>query len=193
MSAVSRSAPKFERGFKTWAENTSVSLRDRMDLAPTARLDPFALARYMGVRVLDIRKLPIREEAKVHLCSSAGDEWSALTIRVGTTDAIVLNPSHSPARRVSDVAHELSHLLRRHKPAQIYVDPHINVGMRSFDRVQEDEAIWLSGCLLLPRVALTYAVGQGWDDDYICQYHGVSIQMLNYRRNISGVKKQTYY
>lgn len=192
MSATTKSSQplQFERGFKTWAENTSVSLRDRMSLAPTDSLNPFALARYMGVRVLDINKLPLSEEAKTHLCSPEGDEWSALTVRAGTVDAIILNPSHSPARRVSDMAHELSHLLRQHKPAQIYVDPFIKIGMRSFDRNQEDEANWLSGCLLLPRVVLVHATHKNWNDDFICQHYGVSVQMLKFRRNVSGVGKQ---
>ncbi|MBV9470131.1 MAG: ImmA/IrrE family metallo-endopeptidase [Abitibacteriaceae bacterium] len=185
-----RTTPKFERGFKTWAENTALALRDSLDLGPADPLDTFALADYLEVRVIDIQRLSLPDASREYLCSKSGDEWSALTVRVGGVDAIVLNPRHSTRRQASDMAHELSHILRKHQPAQIFIAPQIPVRMRTFDRAQEDEANWLAGCLLLPRPALLHILIQGWQDETACEYYNVSLQMLRFRRNVSGVDKQ---
>lgn len=187
---TARATPKFERGFKTWAENTALALRDSLNLCSTDPLDTFTLADYMEVRVIDMQRLPVSAATREYLCSASGDEWSAVTVRVGVVDAIVLNPSHSAKRQASDMAHELSHILRKHQPAQIFVAPKIPIRMRTFDHAQEDEANWLAGCLLLPRPALLHILTQGWQDDAACEHYNVSLSMLRFRRNVSGVDKQ---
>lgn len=189
MSATS--SPQFKRGFKTWSENTSLAYRDRLKAKATDPLDVFALAKHLEVRVLDMRKMSLHSDVTTHLCSVIGDEWSAFTVRAGEHDAIVLNPSHSRERRASDMAHELSHIILQHKPAQIYIDPSIEISMRSFDKVQEDEAAWLSGCLLLPRPVLLHVFRHGLSDDEVSRAYAVSQQMLRYRRRVSGTNKQT--
>ncbi len=189
-SSASTREAKFERGFKTWSENIAVSLRERMGLTKIDALAPESLAHYMRVRVLEFSDLPLSLKAKTHLSSPEGDEWSAVTIRCGSTDAIIVNPSHSLARRSSNLAHELSHLLRKHKPAQLFISPNAGIQLRTYESLQEDEADWLTGCLLLPRPALLYCLGQRWDDEAICEHYRVSKALLTYRRNVSGVQKQ---
>lgn len=181
----------FERGFKTWAENVSLSTRERLGVAKVAPLDPDALAAYLEVRVWNPNDVPgLPKETKRYLCSPEGDEWSALAVRVGDVDVVVLNPSHSKARRASDLVHELAHLLRKHKPAQVYISPDTGISIRNFDTTQEDEADWLAGCLLLPRLALTHCLAQKWPDEVICDQYGVSKELLRFRMNVSGAKKQ---
>ena len=190
---MSDKSSQLKRGFKTWAENTSLTYRDRLKIKATAPMNAFALAKHLEVCVLDPRKMfaaGVDAETISHLCSPQGDEWSAFTVCCGDKDAIVLNPSHSRERLASDIAHELSHLILQHKPAQIFIDPSINVSMRHFDKAQENEAAWLSGCLLLPRPALIHIARCGLSDVEITQNYSVSQQMLNYRRQVSGANKQ---
>lgn len=190
---MSDKSSQLKRGFKTWAENTSLSYRDRLKSKATSPINVFALARHLDVRVLDLRKMleaGVDPDTVSHLCSPEGDEWSAFTVCYRDNDVIVLNPSHSRERLASDMAHELSHLILQHKPAQIFIDPSINVSMRHFDKSQENEAAWLSGCLLLPRPALVHVARCRMSDDEVIRDYSVSQQMLNYRRSVSGANKQ---
>jgi Zn-dependent peptidase ImmA (M78 family) len=62
--------------------------------------------------------------------------------------------------------------------------------LHSFDRVQEDEANWLAGCLLLPRDALVHIRRQGWTVLQAVRAFGVSADMVQYRINVTGVDVQ---
>jgi len=183
---------RFERGFKTWAENTAVSIRTRLQLGSTDPLPPKALADQLGVRIWTPHDVPgLSREALNHLVSSAGDEWSALTIHVGDVGVIVINPTHSRARQASDLMHELSHVIRGHKPSQIHhlLDGSL-VSLRTFDDLQEAEADWLAGCLLLPRVVLAHCAAKGMSPHDACELYGTSHDLYKYRANITGVNRQ---
>lgn len=185
-------AARFERGFKTWAENTATSVRGRLHLGGTDPLLPDALANHLGVRIWTPSDVPgLSQESLKYLVSPAGDEWSAVSVYVGTTGVIVINPTHSTARQASDVMHELSHLIRGHQPSQIF---HLfdgsQVSLRTFNDLQEAEADWLAGCLLLPRVALAYCTAKRLSSYEACQQYGVSSDLYRYRVNITGVNRQ---
>ena len=153
---------RFERGFKTWAENTSLALRSRLHLAAVDPLPPSTLASHLGVRLWAPHDVPgLSTEALTHLSTTAADEWSAVSVRVGQLDIVVVNTSHSPARQSSDIMHEPLHIIRGHAPAQVHMSIEIGIAVRSFNSLQEAEADWLAGCLLLPRSALAGHVPPG--------------------------------
>jgi Zn-dependent peptidase ImmA (M78 family) len=62
--------------------------------------------------------------------------------------------------------------------------------LETHSRKDEEEADWLSGCLLLPRPALLYIKRRMTDEEEICQHYIVSQAMLKYRLEISGVNYQ---
>lgn len=86
--------------------------------------------------------------------------------------------------------HELSHIIRGHEPAQVYVSSDIGIGIRSYNPLQEAEADWLAGCLLLPRTVLVNCTARGMMADEACQLYRVSHGLFMYRQNITGVKAQ---
>ena len=61
---------------------------------------------------------------------------------------------------------------------------------RSCDPTQEEEAAWLSGCLLLPRSLLLAEVRRGSDARDIANKYGVSERMAQYRLDVTGVVRQ---
>ena len=145
----------------------------------------------MGVRLWSPQDVPgLALETCHYLVSDEGDEWSALTMRVGSLDVVIFNSHHSEARHASDVMHELAHLLRKHEPAKIYLYESTGIGMRTFDPLQEAEADWLSGCLLLPRPALLASINKRMSKEEACNHFGVSSDMYTYRLNITGVTRQ---
>src|SRR5438105_3794244 len=89
----------------------------------------------------------------------------------------------------SNVAHELAHLLE-HEPGKVILSPDGGAVMRTFDARQEEEAGWLSGCLLLPRVALLRAARGARASSQIAKDSAVTEVLLKYRLRMCGVPAQ---
>lgn len=180
----------FERGFKSWCENTAESLRRKLGKGTHEPLDPFELAATLGVEVWEISRVQgLSQAALRHLTSAAGDEWSAVTVHSGDRLIVVLNPRHSPARKASNLMHELAHVIREHTPASM-VASEAGFMLRTFDERQEAEAEWLAASLLLPRSALAYCQARQIPSDQLLSDYGVSPQMLRYRMGVTGITRQ---
>ena len=181
----------FRRGFKSWCEETAIKVRKNQSLAPTAPLSAFALAKELRVPVIPPSELKhLSAEVALRLTHEHADCWSAITIPGKSSALIVYNPAHSEARQNSDLMHELSHIFLGHKPTMVFIDPKSGLAIREHDPAQEDEAGWLSGCLLLPRVVLLHIKSTRMHVDVACRQYGVSAPMLTYRMNVSGVNLQ---
>jgi hypothetical protein len=181
----------FRRGFKSWCENVAIQQRRELGVRAIDPLDPRLLARHLGIRVWTAEEVPgVEPQHLKTLLHDDSDSWSAATICVGSKDLIVLNSSHSPARQSSDLMHELSHVLLGHEPARVDVTEDGLLMLNTFDRLQEEEASWLAGCLLLPRNALMAIRGRGLDLRTAARNFGVSLDMLRYRMKVTGVEYQ---
>lgn len=180
---------RFERGFKTWCENIALQLRTTLGVAKHAPLAPSSLAGHLNIRILPVNEVQgVSPDTITYLTNSARDEWSAMTITCGSTTVIIVNSAHSLARQASDIMHELAHIIRGHKQAQVFIDSS-GITIRTFNDLQEAEADWLAGSLLLPRPALLAAYA-GMQKDQACRYYGVSESLYNYRLNVSGIIRQ---
>lgn len=187
----------FERGFKVWCERYSTDIRRTLGAGPEAPLNTRALARHLGVEVWSPHDVPgldadtlailLRNDGKTPSC------WSAVTVVVGKKVVVILNSSHSPARQASDLTHELAHRIRGHAAQEIDVTEEGILLLRSYDKMLEEEADWLSGCLLLPRDALLHIRRQGLSDEEAAARYGVSTRMLTYRVARTGVARQVAY
>ena len=101
----------------------------------------------------------------------------------------VTNPlNRSRARRDSDLAHELAHVILKHTPTQ--VDRLGDLTFIDCNPEQEEEANWLAGCLLLPRPLLLRSARQGLTPDQVADNNFVSIEMARFRLNTSGAYLQ---
>ena len=184
----------FERGYTTWCEKFSTDKRLALGLAASAPLDTIAFAKHLGVRVWTPHEVPglsadslsvlLRNDGKTPSC------WSAVTLVVGKNVVVILNASHSPARQASDLTHELAHRIRGHEAQEVSVTEDGLMLLKSYDKKQEEEADWLSGCLLLPRDALISIKQRQLDDSMAVSEYGISLKMLNYRLAMTGVNKQ---
>lgn len=184
-----KQSARFERGFKTWAENTSLAVRSRLKLGATDPLSYLDLAKHLGVIVWelsDIETLP--EESLEYLSSSDGNEWSAVTVS-GTSTVVVINPTHSAARKASSGMHELAHVIRGHEPSQVTYSPG-GITFRDYNSLQEAEADWLAGCLLLPRTVLQHCYSNNFSSQDVRRIYSASSDLYNYRLQITGVTRQ---
>jgi len=184
----------FERGFKTWCEKYSADKRRALGLGPDAPLDTRALAKHLGVRVWTPAEVPglsrTSREALLQNDGATPSCWSAVTVLAAGKVLVILNSSHSAARQASDLTHELAHRIRGHEAQEVEVTEAGLMMLSSYDKAQEEEADWLSGCLLLPREALISIKRRGLEDALAAAEYGVSTRMLGYRLAMTGVKRQ---
>lgn len=181
----------FDRGFKAWAERSSLSIRAELGLKSCAPLLADQLAAYLEVALWRPEEIPgLPGELRNQLLLIDPDGWSATSFLLNENAVIIYNPTHSLRRQASDKMHELAHFLIGHEPAKIVLSQDGSIIMRSYDQKQEDEAVWLAGCLLLPREALLWIKRQNLDESNACKLYCVSEQLLRFRMNVGGINRQ---
>lgn len=181
----------FDRGFKSWTEKTAASFRRDLEISPSAPLPPKILAQYLNIEIWEPKDVQQLSQKDLNqLLVNDNMSWSAVTIRRGDKYTIISNPTHSTGRIASDLMHELSHIVAGHEPAKMILSADGGIAMRTFDPKQEDEANWLSGGLLLPRIALLHIHKTRLTEHQACALYGVSSDLLNYRLNVTGVNFQ---
>jgi hypothetical protein len=178
------------RGFKAEAERLAARLRHELGLAAGAVIDLERLAGHIGVETCRADKLVQRASLELLEELQPGC-FSAATFHLpdGRIVAVTNPVASSLPRLVSDLAHELSHVILKHEIRQV----HRVAGFTFFDcdPEQEEEANWLAGCLLLPRPLLLVAARQGLSAAELAEKYGVSVSMARFRLNTSGVYFQT--
>ena len=146
----------FRRGFKTWCENAATGFRRDLHMSADSPLDPRVLAEHLKILVWtpdDVARLgnlapAHRDQLLIRDVSS----WSAVTLILPTQKIVIVNSGHAPVRQNSDLMHELAHLILEHEPARVDMTPARLMILDTYNKVQEEEADWLSGALLVPRV-----------------------------------------
>ena len=180
----------FRRGFKSWCESASLQYRAVLGLEPTGPLPVAKLAVHLAIRVLEVEQVPGLSRASLtQLTRRDPDSWSALMVSHRGKNVVVMNTTHSLGRQSSSLAHECSHVILNHKPAQA-LRSEGGIFISSYDRQQEEEADWLAGALLLPRVALLRIGYLGIDHARHAREYQVSEEMLRMRLDRTGVHLQ---
>jgi hypothetical protein len=177
------------RGFKAEAERLAVRIRAELKVAADRRVDVDELALHVGVEVASADSLVSIEDLE-RLDRLQPGCFSAATLHLPNGRVVaVTNPvGCSPARRDSDLAHELAHIILKHDARS--VDRIGDLTFFECDPEQEDEANWLGGCLLLPRPLLLIEARRGLGVEQIADRHEVSLEMARFRYNASGVQFQ---
>jgi hypothetical protein len=180
-----------DRGFKTWAERTSLGLRRELGLSINARLDPKALAKSLDVRLWTPHDVPgLSKDCRDQLLAHDPWGWSAVTSVLGESVVVVYNPRHSTGRQNGDITHELAHIVLNHHAAKLILSQDGQMVMRSYDRKDEEEADWLSRCLLLPREGLVWGRRQRMTAEVMAAHFGVTEMLVTYRLRVTGVDAQ---
>ena len=176
------------RGFKSEAERIARRVRTELGLGAAQPITPEAVGELLGIEIQAGDEL-IPRERFMDLEQIQPGAFSACTFRPSSERTVVVyNPLSAKSRRRSDLAHELAHTLLGHELSRI--EKLGDLTFLSCDLVQEEEAAWLSGCLLLPRSLLLIEVRRGSDAEDIARKCGVSEGMAQYRLNVTGVARQ---
>jgi IrrE N-terminal-like domain len=178
-----------KRGFKSECESIAAAVRAEMGLAAHAPLDSRDLADHLGIPIHPLSSLSgDGVDAAIRHAHSNTAVLSAMTIFPDwprRRRVVIFNDASSDARQNSDVAHELAHGLLLHEPRHAIVN-----GCRDYSKADEDEAAWLSGCLLVPRESALRVALAGLPMDLAAAEYGVSAQMMTFRVNSTGARRQ---
>ncbi len=176
------------RGFKSEAERIARDVRTELGMKAAQSVDPEILAKLLGIEIRAGDELIPRERFK-KLKDIQPDAFSACTLRPSPDRVVVVyNPLSVRPRQRSDIAHELAHTLLEHELSR--VERLGDITFLTCDPTQEEEAGWLSGCLLLPRALLLAEVRRGSSAKDIAKKCGVSEPMAQYRLDVTGVVRQ---
>ena len=175
------------RGFKAEAERLAKDIWSAMGLSPGESMDAEDLAKHVGCIVRSADTLV--DAAKLaELRQIQNDAFFACTFELPSGRyAIVFNPTFD-TRKNSDVAHEVAHIVLGHRLSRL--ERLRDVAFLSCDKQQEEEAAWLSGCLLLPRFALIHDLKQRMTPNTISKKRVLSKEMVEYRVRVTGVTRQ---
>lgn len=183
-----------ERGFKAWSERTSASIRKELGLGLAVALPVEELAEHLDITLWTPEDVPgMDAEDAAELLEASASDWYAVGLQCGAKSTIIYNPRQSKRRQASDISHEIAHFLLEHEPARLILSESealADVWLRSYDARQEDEANCLGWTLLVPRDGLATLVSRRLSTSAIAETFGVSEQLINFRINSTGVRKQ---
>ena len=181
----------FRRGFKSQCERRAVEYRKQLGLHQTAPLSAAALAKHLGVTVWSTKDIAALSANDMRVLNNEQDDsWSALTMRVGTSNLVLFKPVSSTGRRNSVIMHELSHIILGHELAEACILDDGSLVPGNFSQDQEDEAEAHAGTLLLPRPDLLAIQNSGTPPQLSCERYQVSREMLTWRTRMTGVAYQ---
>jgi Zn-dependent peptidase ImmA (M78 family) len=138
------------------------------------------LAQALKATVHTPETLPDAELEQVKLLSNSNN-WSAAVISKDPL-WIVHNSRHAITRQNSNLMHEFAHIILNHK--MVGYDPQTRLPQRR--QQDEDEAVYLGGCLQIPRRGLLWAIQKKMTIDRIALHFNASEDMVQFRINVIG-------
>lgn len=172
-----------------------MALRDFARVRPDLPLNPFDLARFANLIVLDFEEVEgLSDNAREHLLGPATESWSggACTLPNGMK-LVILNPNHGPARTKATLMEEICHVFLGHQPNRLSVvtkDERGKVMNRDYRKADEEEAYGVGAAALVPYAALKRFLLQGKAVRQIAAHFGVSRELVEYRMKVTRLWRE---
>jgi hypothetical protein len=173
--------------FTKFLEGKANALRSLCELRPFDRLDPFALAAKMKMKVHFVgADSGLPPELLATILRDDGGSWDAGTIHLPDGSIhVFMHPNRPSERQHSTLMEEVSHIHLGHKPTEIITcGPSV---FRTFNKSNETQAYWVGAAALLPARILKGALTLGWSQEDVAEKHMVSNDLVRFRCNLSGV------
>jgi len=178
-------------GFTRWIEGQAQGVRQLAELAPSARLDPWAFAEALDVLVRFPADIPGLDPGDLeHLSSMDDRRWSgASAVLPNGVLAVLLNPLHSPARNSVTIMEEICHVYLGHKPS-LSSSTADRLVIRDFRPSDEKQAYAVAAAAILPAPRLELLLSRGVGIQELAAGEGVSQPLVNYRLNVTGLRSR---
>ena len=173
-------------------ELNALGFRDFARVRNGAPLNPFRLAKFAGLLVVDFDQVKgLDSEAREHLLGPASEQWSGGACSLPLPDGrriVILNPNHGPARTNATLMEEISHVFLGHKPSRLKVVAETENGQtvsREYRKGDEEQAYATGAAALVPFSALRKFVHDGQTSQQIAQHFRVSRDLVEYRLKVT--------
>lgn len=176
-------------------ELKAMALRDFARVRPDVSLNPFDLAQFANLMVVEFEQLKgLSERARQHLLGPASEAWSggACTLPDGMK-LVILNPNHGAARTKATLMEEICHVFLAHQPNRLSVvtkDERGKVMNRDYRQTDEEEAYGVGAAALVPYATLKRLLLQGKTSREIGVHFRVSRELVEYRMKVTHLWRE---
>jgi hypothetical protein len=176
-------------------ELRALALRDFANVAPDEALDPFALAEFARLLVVDFDQIKgLSDESREHLLGAGTNQWSGGACSQPLPNGwrlVILNPAHGAHRNRATLMEEISHVFLGHTANRLAVAVDAKKGSgtrvlaRDYNKADEEAAYAIGSAALVPYAALRKLVLNGRSSDQIARRFRVSRQLVEYRIKVT--------
>jgi hypothetical protein len=183
----------------------ALGLRDFAGVQGEQPLDPFALAEFAKLLVVDFDQIEgLSPESRQHLLGEGADQWSGGACSRPLPNGwklVILNPAHGRQRNRATLMEEVAHVFLGHKPNRLAIigdDPTAGkraanknkegskqTRARDYNHDDEEAAYAVGAAALIPYAALRRLVRAGRRADQIARHFRVSRQLVEYRIKVT--------
>ncbi|HYV23757.1 MAG TPA: ImmA/IrrE family metallo-endopeptidase [Pyrinomonadaceae bacterium] len=192
----------------------ALGLRDFAGVKDAQPLDPFALAEFAKLLVVDFEQIEgLSPESRQHLLGEGADQWSGGACSRPLPNGwklVILNPAHGQQRNRATLMEEVAHVFLGHQPNRLAIinEPRPEVrdqrsdktksGLgknrtkasgrtlaRDYNHDDEEAAYAVGAAALIPYAALRGFVRAGRRADQIARHFRVSRQLVEYRIKVT--------
>ena len=171
-----------------------MGFRDFARVPPAAPLDPFRLAKFANLVVIDFDQIKgLSAKNRTHLLGSASEEWSGGACSRPLPDGrriVILNPNHGRMRIHATLMEEISHVFLGHQPTKLKITGENAQGRtisRDYRKADEDAAYGTGAAALVPFSALRTFVLEGRTSRQIGSHFRVSRELVEYRIKVTSL------
>lgn len=173
-------------------ELNALGFRDFARVKPTAALDPFRLAKFANLVVIEFEQIKgLSAKNREHLLGSASGEWSGGACSRPLPDGrriVILNPNHGRMRTHATLMEEISHVFLGHQPTKLKIvreDANGQTVSRDYRKADEEAAYGTGAAALAPFAALRKFVLEGQTSLQIARHFRVSRELVEYRMKVT--------
>ena len=173
-------------------ELKALGLREFARVRSDAPLDPFKLAQFANLVVLDFDMINgLSQQARVHLLGSGAEAWSGgVCSRPLPNGAriVILNPKHGRTRTNATLMEEICHVFLGHTPNRLSVvaeDERGRTMARDYRKSDEEDAYGVGAAALVPFAALRRFVLEARTSSEIGRRFRVSRELVEYRLKVT--------
>lgn len=173
-------------------ELRALGLRDFAGVRADAALNPFALAKFARLLVIDFKQIEgLSAASREHLLGPAAAEWSGGACSRALPDGrkiIILNPKHGRQRQHSTLMEEICHVFLGHTPNRLAVAATAGgekAAARDYHKEDEEAAYATGAAALVPFASLRRFVLKGKSSAEIARHFLVSRQLVDYRLKVT--------
>jgi hypothetical protein len=175
-------------------ELRALALRDFAGVQPDQPLDPFALAEFARLLVVDFNQIKdLSAQSREHLLGDGMNDWSGgacSRLLPNGWRIVILNPAHGIQRNRATLMEEISHVFLGHKANRLAFSADAGEGVRApvardYNKSDEEEAYAVGAAALIPYAALRRLVFAGRTAEEIARRFRVSTPLAEYRIKVT--------